>query len=172
MCATTNNEKYLRDKTGNTRFWPIKAGEIDLVALRRDRDQLWGEAAFLESQGVPHWLSEELAEAAAHEAAKREVVNPVEEKITGLLSNAPDGFVPSDELWKALGLQDAARRTQAHLESMGDAARKANWKRKRKRDATGEQQSGYLAPGLKLIDADWLHYSTSGRLVVQKRRSS
>jgi hypothetical protein len=165
MCATTNNDKYLRDKTGNTRFWPIKVGEIDLKALKRDRDQLWGEAARLESNAEPHWLSDELADDAAREAAKREVVNPVEEEVTGLLRNAPEGFVPSDELWKALGLEEVARRNQHHNDSMGDAARKLGWLWKRKRD-DGHQLPGYLAPGVKLSDASWLRFS-AGKLVVR-----
>ena len=58
FAGSTNEGVYLRDPTGNRRFWPISCGEIDIPAITRDRDQLWAEArnAF---QANEHWWPED-----------------------------------------------------------------------------------------------------------------
>jgi predicted P-loop ATPase len=58
MIGTTNDTDYLRDATGNRRFWPIKCEFVDLEWLKENREQIWAEAAYRESCGEDHWLQE------------------------------------------------------------------------------------------------------------------
>jgi len=55
LVGSTNDEYYLRDITGNRRVWPMRVVEVDIEALRSDRDQLWAEAVVLYKAGATWW---------------------------------------------------------------------------------------------------------------------
>ena len=75
--GSTNQDEYLKDSTGNRRWWPLDASEdikfINIKKLRGEVDQIWAEAMVLQAQGKSVFLSEKalnLAEVAQEE--KRE----------------------------------------------------------------------------------------------------
>ncbi|WP_423212330.1 VapE domain-containing protein [Paracoccus yeei] len=65
FAGTTNNDTYLKDPTGARRFWPVACGQIDLDALRRDREQLFAEAVARYRAGERWWLDGDAEQALA-----------------------------------------------------------------------------------------------------------
>ena len=54
--ATTNEHDFLRDDTGNTRFWPIETGGISISKIIDNRDQLFAEAVHLYKGGADWYI--------------------------------------------------------------------------------------------------------------------
>lgn len=70
--GSTNQDEYLKDETGNRRFWPVKVGEIDFEGVEKARDQLFAEAYAFYLLGEPLYLeSKELNQLARTEQEKR-----------------------------------------------------------------------------------------------------
>lgn len=57
--GTTNTQEYLKDTTGNRRFWPVVVGKCDFINLKKDRDQLFAEARFAYELGEKLYLENE-----------------------------------------------------------------------------------------------------------------
>lgn len=59
--GTTNLPEYLKDSTGNRRWWPIDAvvEAVDIEKLKGERDQIWAEAVLLYAQGRNIFLSKD-----------------------------------------------------------------------------------------------------------------
>ena len=87
--ATTNEDEYLQSQTGNRRFWPVKPGTIDVDALRRDRDQLWAEAADVEAKGGSLMLPQDLWADATAEQDERRQHDPWDLRDSRLLVHGP-----------------------------------------------------------------------------------
>lgn len=87
--ATTNESEYLRDRTGNRRWWPVKCGQsIELSALVRDRDQLWAEAVTRFQAGEAWHLTAEETALALEQQQERVHVTELEQDVRTYLEAA------------------------------------------------------------------------------------
>jgi len=85
--GTTNQVAYLRDETGNRRFWPVPIGAIDLTALKRDRDLLWAEALYRYRKGEKWYLTEDEGNLAAAVQQDRVSEDIWQEKLSIMLED-------------------------------------------------------------------------------------
>lgn len=153
FAGSTNNHAYLRDHTGNRRFWPVRCRFARLEDLQRDRDQLWAEAKHLYVSGERGYLTDSTEALARDEQEKRYEPDPWEELIGKHLSDPSRQArgVSSNEV-----LEQALQLSKAHLTD-GDAKRVAKcfqrlgWERRQRR--IGEARVWLYFPNERVTSA-------------------
>lgn len=93
--GTTNSSEYLKDTTGNRRFWPVSVRDCDLEALSRDRDQLLAEAKVAYDLGETIYLPKETEKVAQGEQAGRVFVDEWRYQLSDFLNNPKAEFPKS-----------------------------------------------------------------------------
>ena len=128
VVGTTNETIYLKDLTGNRRIWPVKVKSFDAAAVRRDRDQLWAEAAVREAMGESIRLKKSLWKAAAGEQEERTVNDPWFELLGDVLGDLKGKLLATDA-WIIVGV-DKGHRTQDQNTRLGRAMKALKFERK------------------------------------------
>ena len=133
---------YLRDQTGNRRFWPVTIAEnIDLASFGRDIDQVWAEAVHLEAKGESLELPRHVLAAAKAEQEKRVGVDPLVEALDDAFGEML-GKVLTEDVWTLIGKPNAAQRKQWDKTALGQAMRKLGWARQQlRKKEPGEKES-------------------------------
>ncbi|ACF50608.1 VapE domain-containing protein [Stenotrophomonas maltophilia] len=80
LFASVNDERFLRDATGNTRWWTVHAVALGEPA-RIDMQQVWAEAHALYSSGETWHLSAEELDALNATNSEHEPISPIAELI-------------------------------------------------------------------------------------------
>lgn len=158
LVGTTNENTYLRDRTGNRRFWPIPVRNvINTEWLVKYRDQLLAEAYALYEQGTPYTPTP-AAEARLFVPMQesRLVETAVLSELLHVLTRAPEAtgikavvntltdFVTIAQLTLALGV-DAAKSSPALEAQIRGWLDHEGWERVKKQ-INGARAWGYLRP--------------------------
>jgi virulence-associated protein E len=129
IAGTTNLNEYLRDTTGNRRMWPVAVRGFNVEALRRDRDQLWAEAAAREARGDRIRLDPSLWEAAGREQAERLTQDPYYEALAEELDRFEGPLkIAAADVWTIMEVKPG-QRSQDQNRRVGEAMRKLGWRR-------------------------------------------
>lgn len=158
LVGTTNENTYLRDRSGNRRFWPIPVRHrIKLAWLAKFRDQLLAEAYALYQQGAAYTPSpadeqrlfvpmqeSRLVETAVVSEMVNVLTRPPVASGIGALVNGLTDFVTISQLTLALGL-DAAKSNAALESQIRSWLDHEGWLRS-KRMINGARAWGYTRP--------------------------
>jgi hypothetical protein len=109
IIGTTNSHTYLKDVTGNRRFWPVRVDRFDVPWVRANRDQLWAEARYRENMGESIRLDPSLWRYAELQQERRRQADAWEETLGLKFEGDKEHRVTSSELWDILGVSVAQR---------------------------------------------------------------
>ena len=151
---------YLKDDTGNRRFWPVKCkptgpnGKLDFKKFREVRDQLWAEA-YAAARTEPLFLPPHLEKQMEITVSERHAENPWTERIGAWLESLipQRSFVTVREVYvdAMQGIDKGldAKSTRA----ISSALKSLGWKHDTKKLASGRSVRGYsLAGGAPATD--------------------
>ncbi len=151
--GTVNLDSYLKDESGNRRFWPVRVGGlIDTEKLRADVDQLWAEAVSLYKAATPYWVLPDERQLFEEQQDERFATDAWEEIVLDYLDGRGEGgdvlgqlnqVTTKQILEKALKLDKSRWDRQAMLRVVG-VLRRNGWVRTR--ESTGSRQWFYTRP--------------------------
>jgi len=147
LFGTVNDAHFLRDATGNRRFWPVRiGGAIDpdaiAAAITQDRDQLWAEAAAYEAQGEAITLPKALWQAASEVQSTCMVIDPWAERLSEHLDGRKPGFIPSTEIFDVLFIP-TEKRTGVIAQRIAGILGQMGYRHTQRRNDAGKRPHGY-----------------------------
>jgi putative DNA primase/helicase len=151
FAGSVNHATYLKDDTGNRRYWPVSIGTIGLDELQADRDQLWAEAVARYKDGAEWWVR--ASERAIYEGEQdaRYIGDAYETRIRDYLETPdaagmrPDRVTVADVLLHGLRLE-TSKWSLAEQQRVGRIMSRVGWPRKRSGQRK-DREWVYVRPG-------------------------
>jgi len=144
--GTTNQDEYLKDYTGNRRYWPVKCLDINAQWVRDNRDQLWAEAMHGFNAGDVWWPEgDDETRLFAREQDSRLQLDPWHYPIEDYLRSSTYEHVTADEVITEAIKKDHAHVTRADQNRLAPILKALGWSKKRI-SIQGRQRHGYARP--------------------------
>jgi len=145
--GTSNKNDYLKDETGNSRFWPVKCnGSVKLEQLKADRDQLWAEAVHVfKTKPEPLYLENyDIQEMASIQQESRRAFDEWENIIIEWLDQHDHNRITGKEIWVGCFGKAMVNFDQGSQRRISSCMKALNWDRKAYRVGPYEIKKGYV----------------------------
>ncbi len=119
--GTSNNYDFLKDPTGDRRWYPVDIGEIDckknlFVEMTKDEvHQIWAEAYKMYTDGILHYLK---SEKIIQDAKEKQLAHREESPYQGIVDNYIEQLVPYD--WDKMSIQERKSYLRNNQDGEGD----------------------------------------------------
>jgi predicted P-loop ATPase len=138
--TTNKTADYLRDDTGNRRFWPLRTGLIDLDGAKAIVEQLYAEAYAAYQAGEQWWLDDSVEALAKEAQEERREQDPWEQRVRDFVTTRfPNDrgvrWITTGEILTMLEVP-IGRRTRAEEMRVGAVLRAFGGVRKKRRTGT------------------------------------
>ena len=132
FAGTTNESIYLKDWTGNTRFWPLRTVEIHLEVMAAMREQLFAETMHFYLKGERrHPTREEEKELFAPEQEERELQHPWEPMVLAWLDAGTQSKVTAGDILCECLKFERSKLLDSHGITVGRIMSRLGWPRRR-----------------------------------------
>lgn len=127
LTGSTNEREYLPpDESGHRRYWPVECGKIDNDALRKDREQLWAEAATLYFNKFETWVKPLEISMFTLQQETRVIKDAWFDIIRDYLERTTAETITVDEIFERLSIQPRDRNNLAR-KRIKDTFRHLEW---------------------------------------------
>jgi predicted P-loop ATPase len=156
LAGTTNDDDWLRDSTGNRRYWPVRCLWANTKELKQVKDQLWAEAVHLHKEGMDIYIKDDdpVYELAKIEQKTRLVVDVWEDKVFAIVENRR--FVSTSEVINLMNF-NIQQTGDTEQKRVAGILRKLGWKNGQFPKVTGNHKRVWLNPKYyKKIDGQYV----------------
>jgi len=144
--GTTNQDHYLKDATGNRRYWPVTCSKIDRDAITADRDQLWAEALWMFNEGYPWWVEDTHKHLFESEQDDRFESDVWEDLVREWIRiNKKSEYTAAEVMAGALEMDPQAMRPPEQ-KRLGQILHRLGFVKKKVRDKSGKRPAFYFPP--------------------------